>query len=180
MRFGRLAAAQTSGTRGTEAFQPGARLASVAQHTQGERLCSILPVDRGSRAGDWLGPPACGRRLAQLEQCDGPPILAVLMMEHYLGHAWRQMDQVERRLLNGESIAHQEKVFSVFEEHTRWISKGKAGVAVELGVPVCIVERSVSVHCSSQDFMARRRCGCGGADGRGDAGAIFGFSHVQF
>ena len=52
MRFGRLAAAQTSGTRGTEAFQPGARLASVAQHTQGERLCSILPVDRGSRAGD--------------------------------------------------------------------------------------------------------------------------------
>ena len=50
------------------------------------------------------------------------------------------MDQVERRLLNGESIAHQEKVFSVFEEHTRWISKGKAGVAVELGVPVCIVE----------------------------------------
>ena len=78
--------------------------------------------------------------VAQLEQCDGPPILAVLMMEHYLGHAWRQMDQVERRLLNGESIAHQEKVFSVFEEHTRWISKGKAGVAVELGVPVCIVE----------------------------------------
>ena len=43
--------------------------------------------------------------VAQLEQCDGPPILAVLMMEHYLGHAWRQMDQVERRLLNGESIA---------------------------------------------------------------------------
>ena len=78
--------------------------------------------------------------VAQLEQCDGPPILAVLMMEHYLGHAWRQLDQVERRLLNGESIAHQEKVFSVFEEHTRWISKGKAGVAVELGVPVCIVE----------------------------------------
>ena len=28
----------------------------------------------------------------------------------------------------------------MFEEHTRWISKGKAGVAVELGVPVCIVE----------------------------------------
>ena len=54
--------------------------------------------------------------VAQLEQCDGPPILAVLMMEHYLGHAWRQLDQVERRLLNGESIAHQEKVFSVFEE----------------------------------------------------------------
>ena len=40
----------------------------------------------------------------------------------------------------GEAIPHGEKVFSIFEEHTRWISKGKAGKKVELGVPVCIVE----------------------------------------
>ncbi len=33
-----------------------------------------------------------------------------------------------------------EKVFSIFEPHTRWISKGKAGCPVELGVPVCILE----------------------------------------
>ena len=38
------------------------------------------------------------------------------------------------------SIPHWEKVFSIFEEHTRWIAKGKAGKPVELGVPVCIVE----------------------------------------
>ena len=57
-----------------------------------------------------------------------------------LGHARRQIDQVSRRLLKGERIPHAEKVFSVFEEHTRWVSKGKAGCPVELGVPVCIVE----------------------------------------
>ena len=57
-----------------------------------------------------------------------------------LGHARRQIDQVHRRLLQGEQIPHAEKVFSVFEEHTRWVSKGKAGCPVELGVPVCIVE----------------------------------------
>ena len=28
----------------------------------------------------------------------------------------------------------------LFEEHTRWIQKGKAGVPVELGVPVCVIE----------------------------------------
>ena len=33
-----------------------------------------------------------------------------------------------------------EKVFSIFETHTRWISKGKAGTPVELGVPVCVLE----------------------------------------
>lgn len=58
----------------------------------------------------------------------------------FIVHARRQMDQVERRLLLGESIPHQEKVFSVFEPHTRWVSKGKAGVPVELGVPVAVIE----------------------------------------
>ena len=58
----------------------------------------------------------------------------------YIGHARRQMDQIGRRLLKGEVIPHGEKVFSVFEEHTRWISKGKAGVPVEFGVPVCVME----------------------------------------
>ena len=40
----------------------------------------------------------------------------------------------------GESIPHQEKVFSIFEEHTEWITKGKAGVPQELGLKVCVVE----------------------------------------
>ena len=31
-------------------------------------------------------------------------------------------------------------MFSIFEPHTRWISKGKAGRPVELGVAVCVVE----------------------------------------
>ena len=58
----------------------------------------------------------------------------------YIVHAKRQMDQVERRLLKGETIPHEEKVFSIFETHTRWVSKGKAGCPVELGVPVCLVQ----------------------------------------
>ena len=55
-------------------------------------------------------------------------------------HAVRQIDQINQRLLKGETIPHNKKVFSIFEPHTRWISKGKAGCAVELGVPVCIIE----------------------------------------
>ncbi len=58
----------------------------------------------------------------------------------YLGYVQLLADQVERRVLRGEKIPHEEKVFSIFEEHTRWCVKGKAGVPVELGVPVCIVE----------------------------------------
>ena len=70
-------------------------------------------------------------------------------------HARRQMDQVERRLLKDETIPHKEKVFSIFEEHTRWVSKGKAGKPVEFGVPVCVIEDQ-SVHPASQGLVAER------------------------
>ncbi|MFZ4540166.1 ISNCY family transposase, partial [Propionivibrio sp.] len=61
-------------------------------------------------------------------------------IEGFMAHADRQIDQIRRRVILGEVIAHDEKVFSIFEPHTEWISKGKAGVPVELGVKVCIVE----------------------------------------
>jgi len=55
-------------------------------------------------------------------------------------HAERQIDQIRRRVVEGEKIPHEEKVFSVFEEHTEWVSKGKAGVPVELGLRVGVLE----------------------------------------
>ena len=35
------------------------------------------------------------------------------------------INQIERRLQKGETIPSEEKVYSIFEEHTEWISKGK-------------------------------------------------------
>lgn len=70
----------------------------------------------------------------------GAPAWRLERINYYKAHAVRQIDQVRRRILHGEVIPQEEKVFSVFEPHTRWTVKGKAGVSVELGVPVCIVE----------------------------------------
>ena len=67
-------------------------------------------------------------------------LIRILEIEGYIDHAYRQIDQIRRRVINDESIPHNEKVFSIFEEHTEWISKGKAGVAQELGLKVCILE----------------------------------------
>jgi len=50
----------------------------------------------------------------------------------------RQMDLVERRILRGQTIAHEEKIFSLFEPHTQWIQKGKLFRPVELGHPLLI------------------------------------------
>ena len=61
-------------------------------------------------------------------------------IDGFMRHAERQIDQIKRRVIDGQTIPHAEKVFSIFEPHTEWISKGKAGVPVELGVKVCILE----------------------------------------
>jgi len=63
-----------------------------------------------------------------------------MLIERFMKHAERQIDQIRRRVLNNEKIPHAEKVFSIFEEHTEWISKGKAGVPQELGLKVCVLE----------------------------------------
>lgn len=67
-------------------------------------------------------------------------IAFVYEIKRYIEHGERQIDQIIRRVLGGEKIPHEEKVFSIFEEHTEWISKGKAGIQQELGLNVCIVE----------------------------------------
>lgn len=61
-------------------------------------------------------------------------------IEGYVELVERLAGQVRRRVLEGETIPQEEKVYSVFEPHTRWCAKGKAGCAVELGVPLSIVE----------------------------------------
>src|SRR5690606_20534430 len=50
----------------------------------------------------------------------------------------KHIDLIERRLLNGEQIPASEKLFSIFEPHTEWISKGKQNKKVELGHKVLI------------------------------------------
>lgn len=61
-------------------------------------------------------------------------------IEHYTAHAKRQIEQIQKRAIAGDAIDHKDKVFSIHEPHTEWISKGKAGVPVELGLKVCIIK----------------------------------------
>ena len=67
-------------------------------------------------------------------------VAQVTHLETFIQHALRQIDQIDRRVLKGEAIPHEEKVLSLFQPHTEWISKGKAGVPVELGLRVCILD----------------------------------------
>jgi transposase, IS5 family len=58
----------------------------------------------------------------------------IMSLSNYCKYIGTFCDQIERRLIKGEIIAAEEKVFSIFEPHTEWITKGKQNKNVELGL----------------------------------------------
>ena len=59
-------------------------------------------------------------------------------LSYYQEMIKKHIDLIERRLLKGETIPSAEKLFSIFEHHTEWISKGKQNKKVELGHKILI------------------------------------------
>jgi IS5 family transposase len=61
-------------------------------------------------------------------------------IEHLEGLVERVVEQTERRVLKGESLAAGEKLVSLFEEHTAIIARGKASKKTEFGRKVWLEE----------------------------------------
>ena len=134
MRAGRMAAESASVAEGQAAVQPGQELEGSGRGARGgcRSTCSWPGSWQGGPGGRWES----WRETGAAEAVPG----TVKELQHYLECAERLADQVKRRVLEGERIPQEEKIYSVFEEHTRWCAKGKAGRAVELGVPVSVIE----------------------------------------
>lgn len=62
----------------------------------------------------------------------------IIILERFIMLMDKHIDLVERRLIKGEKIPHEEKIFSIFEEYTEWITKGKQRPNVELGKKLSI------------------------------------------
>jgi hypothetical protein len=63
---------------------------------------------------------------------------AICLLDSYQEYLKKFADQIERRILKGERIPSEEKIYSIFEPHTEWLQKGKAGNKVELGHNILI------------------------------------------
>jgi IS5 family transposase len=61
-----------------------------------------------------------------------------MAITHYLRLMEKHIDLVHRRLIKGETIPHEEKMFSIFEDYTELIKKGKTRPNVELGKKLAI------------------------------------------
>ena len=64
----------------------------------------------------------------------------VARLGHYLPLVHRIVDQADRRVLQGQTVAADEKLYSLFESHTELIKRGKAGKPIEFGHKILIVQ----------------------------------------
>ena len=87
---------------------------------------------------------ALTKKVGELKSVVKPPcsiseINLQLSLDYFHHMLDKHIDLVDKRLLQAQKIPHSEKVFSLFEPHTGWINKGKAGVVAELGQKHLIV-----------------------------------------
>ena len=56
--------------------------------------------------------------IKQIENLSSSAVLEMESIQVFIDHALRQIDQIDRRVLQGQAIPHDEKVFSIFQPHT--------------------------------------------------------------
>ncbi len=74
-------------------------------------------------------------RLSIIDEAD---LIKHLDLDYFLEMLEKHIDLLERRVIKDETIPHSEKIFSIFETYTEWITKGKQHPNVELGKNVQI------------------------------------------
>ena len=87
--------------------------------------------------------------------------LLLLDLSRYMQLLEKHIGLLERRLIKGEHIPHEEKVFSIFEDYTEWITKGKLNPNVELGKKLAIttdqynliVDYRIMVHQNDSEIV---------------------------
>jgi transposase, IS5 family len=121
--------------RGADRLKPGyKKLLDLSQDVLA-RACLLLQalafaVDRATRSLD------------EVKNAEAPATPEALLW-HYVTLTEKVCDNARRRVLQGEALANEEKVFSIFEPHTELIKRGKQPNPIQFGHNVLVVEDAV-------------------------------------
>jgi transposase, IS5 family len=78
------------------------------------------------------------KEMSALPVTDETDLLLICSLESFIDLTKKHIDLLHRRVIKGEQIPHDEKMFSIFENYTEWITKGKLSPNVELGKKLAI------------------------------------------
>jgi len=71
------------------------------------------------------------------------PATAEALLSHYMTLTEKVCDNARRRVLQGETLSNEEKIFSIFEPHTELIKRGKQPNPIQFGHSVMLIEDAV-------------------------------------
>lgn len=94
-------------------------------------------LERGRQLAAWLQAP---ENLSVLDLAGGAGAKELL---HDADLTAKVCDTARRRVLEGETVPNEEKLFSLFEPHTELIKRGKQPVPIQFGHNVLVVEDAV-------------------------------------
>jgi IS5 family transposase len=121
--------------QGTERLQPGYKQLLALAEDLRARACQLLealafPVDQA---------PAT---VAELKRA-ATPATAAKQLWHYLALTEKVCDNARWRVLEGQTLANDEKIFSIFEPHTELIKRGKKPNPIQFGHNVLVIEDAI-------------------------------------
>ena len=122
-------------SKGADRLKPGyQRLLTLSEELL-QRARGLLLTLRFRAKGegiDWLGEGFAGPR----EE-----------LWHYVQLTEKVCSTARRRVLLGETVANEEKIFSIFEPHTELIKRGKQPDPIQYGHKVLVMEDAVGFIC---------------------------------
>jgi transposase, IS5 family len=121
--------------QGADRLKPGyQRLLTLADELlqRARRLLIALEFEADGPGIDWLGEGLAGPRER---------------LWHYLRLTEKVCYTARRRVLLGEAVPNEEKVFSIFEPHTELIKRGKQPNPIQYGHNVLVIEDAVGFIC---------------------------------
>lgn len=78
------------------------------------------------------------------------------LLSHYLPIVEKIIDQADKRVFQGVMPAADEKIYSLFEEHTELIKRGKAGKPIEFGHKILLAQTGEKFIHHYQVFLKRQ------------------------
>jgi hypothetical protein len=101
-----------------------------------------LADDLLTRARQLLAVVAVGQKELPLDKAkqEPPPATPAALLLYYITLTAKICDNARRRVLQGETLANEDKIFSIFEPHTELIKRGKQPNPIQFGHKVLVIE----------------------------------------
>ncbi len=122
--------------QGADRLQPGYKKLLVISK-------DLLQRARGLLRSLRFKPDPAAFALDKVKSGTAPVTTPEAELLHYIVLTEKVCDNARRRVLDGEALANEEKIFSIFEPHTELIKRGKQPNPIEFGHNVLVIEDAV-------------------------------------